>query len=86
MKPLRSDTALYIPMNKVTLKGLSGGNIDGLLIAGDYSLNKPYRRTHENFDMAEEKSLPCTYTRFNLHKMFDGSIVQKQNVYLKKLD
>ena len=86
MQPQRSDPALYVLMADWLLKGTSGGYVDDLIRTGDKSFKNPCSKTKEQFYMAEDQSLPCMLTGFSLSQSTQGTIVQEQHEYLRKLE
>ena len=86
MRPLRSDPALYILLAEGLLKGISRGYVDDLIRTGDETFKKLCSKKKEKFDMAEDQSLPCMLTAFSLSRSTEGTTVQGQHEYLRKLE
>ena len=85
MKPFRSDPALYMLMSEGRLRGLAGGYVDDLIRAGDDHFKKVASRTNKRFEMAEDKSLPCTFAGFSLSRDKKCGFIQSQHQYLRRL-
>lgn len=85
MRTLRSDPALYVLRKEGEVTGLSGAYVDDMIRAGSEDYHKLSYKTNERFEMAEEKSLPCTFTGFKIGQDEDGIFTLEQNDYLEKI-
>ena len=86
MKPLRCDPALYVLMKDNVLQGLSGWYVDELIRTGNTTFKELARETNRKFEMADDQDLPCVFTGFSLKRSQDGTFIQDQHEYLKRLE
>lgn len=69
MTPLRSYKASYTTCNIGILQGISGGYVYDLIREGEANFKSISSKTNVRFDIAEDHSLPCTFTGFPFAKI-----------------
>lgn len=85
MCTLRSDPAMYVKMKDNQLIGLSGTYVDDILRVGSEEFRMIASKTNNEFEMDDDKELPCTFTGFKLEKNEDGVLQLQQHDYLSQI-
>lgn len=86
MRPLASDTALFVDENEGRLDGLSALYVDDLLRAGTNCFRKKCEATNTKFETTENARVPFEFTGFTVERLQDGKLAVSQNRYLRKLE
>ena len=73
-------------MKDNVLQGLSGWYVDDLIRSGNAAFKELARETNRKFEMADDQDLPCLFKGFSLSRHKDGTIIQDQHEYLKRLE
>lgn len=68
------------------IHGLSGRHVEDIIRARNEDFKKVSRKTHESFEIDDEKELPCDFTGFELSKNANGYILHDQHDYLRNLE
>ena len=80
------DPALYFKVEHSKLVGLSGTYVDDILRAGTPEFRELANKTHERFEMSDDKELPNEFTGFQLDRDPAGTLIIKQTRYLRRLE